>query len=159
MEKQYNIEANQKNYLKQKDLFQMILITFFIYLALMIVFILDSGFSTSILWFSLTYFFAVGIGLIGRYNYNSPLDNTIIYLQKNQITRKGKELRTVIMNFDEVTNVEYVKHGMVLYDTNASKFYIMFAQNAYATEAGILFIPNTIEDFEEIKNYVLNKIR
>ncbi|ADR23044.1 hypothetical protein MATR_31070 [Marivirga tractuosa] len=159
MEKQYKIKDIYENYLKQKDLSRVFTITFFIYLFLILLIILSGDFSLKFFLFSLIYFVLVGIGLLGRYYTISSPDNTIILLKENHIIRKGKGLRTVKMNFEDIADFRRVKYGIILFDDKiSSKLKYHFYGHAITQDSGILFIPETIEGYEEIKEYIMNKI-
>ncbi len=161
MEGQYDIKASNKNYLKQRDLFQLIKITFLIYLFLLIVVILNNHNSISeILWLSMAYFALIGIALTLRYFTNSPLDNTIIMIKENEITRKGRGLRTVTIDFDKISDLKNVKYGVILFDEKfSSKVKYHFSRYAITHESGILFIPVNIEYYEEIRELIMSKIK
>ena len=161
MEGEFQVEAHKKNHLKQQDLVRMILITVGLYLYFLLLFLFpenDRNFS-ELFWLSMLFIVIMGITLTLRYFFNSPLDNTIIIIEENQITRKGRGLRTVTISFDKITKVKKLKLGVILFDDRySSRLKFNFSHVALTDESGILFIPINIEKYEEVKCFVLDKI-
>ncbi len=160
MEGRYNIKTTHLNYLKQRDLVKMIKILLSIYLLFLIVVLLnDENSIDEILWLSFIYFTLIGITLTLRYFTNSPLDNTIIVIHENSITREGNGLRTVTIKFDEISNIKNIKDGIVLFDDQpSSKSEFKYFGHAITHSSGILFIPVNIESYEDIKEFIMSKL-
>ncbi|PTB97206.1 hypothetical protein C9994_03920 [Marivirga lumbricoides] len=138
----------------------MILITLSIYSFIIFFTILEGDFSFRIFFlFTLTYLILVGIGLSLRYHStNSHLDDTVIFIKEDQIIREGKYLRKVRIFYNDISDIKDVKYGIILFDKNFSKFKSSFSINPEITDPGLIFIPKTMENFEEIKKYVVSKI-
>jgi lipid-A-disaccharide synthase-like uncharacterized protein len=160
LEGRYNIKTTHLNYLKQRDLVKMIKILLSIYLLFLIVVLLnDENSIDEILWLSFIYFTLIGITLTLRYFTNSPLDNTIIVIHENSITREGNGLRTVTIKFDEISNIKNIKDGIVLFDDQpSSKSEFKYFGHAITHSSGILFIPVNIESYEDIKEFIMSKL-
>jgi hypothetical protein len=138
----------------------MIKILLSIYLLFLIVVLLnDENSIDEILWLSFIYFTLIGITLTLRYFTNSPLDNTIIVIHENSITREGNGLRTVTIKFDEISNIKNIKDGIVLFDDQpSSKSEFKYFGHAITHSSGILFIPVNIESYEDIKEFIMSKL-
>jgi len=158
---QYNIKSTHRDYLKRKDLYRMIFITLSIYLFIIFFTILNGDFSFRVSFlFTLTYLILVGIGLFLRYHSsNSHLDDTVIFIKEDQIIREGRYLRKVRIFYNDISDIKDVKYGVILLDKKFSKFKSSFSINPQITDSGMIFIPKSIENFEEIKKYVLSKTK
>lgn len=161
MEEGFKIEASKKHFQKHRGIMRalkMLLVIMSIFILFML---LDNDTSMDVVFYSvLTFVICGGIGLFIRSQVEYPLDNTIIIITNNEIIRKGENLLTIRMKFDEIDKVKYKSTGIVLMNNNiSSKMNYHLSNFALTSEFGILFIPSNIENFDKVKSHILEKIR
>lgn len=88
----------------------------------------------------------------------AKFEGTIISIDKTRITRKGKDLLTVSIDFKNINRVIEREEGLVLIEDGTWSRMIFFfgGRNILGGEPGILFIPTMIKDFEKLNSFFVN---
>ena len=90
---------------------------------------------------------------------DGKFETTIISIDKTGIRRKGKDLLTVSIDFENISRVIEVEDGLILIKEGTwSRMAFLFGgKNILSREPGILFIPSMIKDFEKLSDFFVNK--
>ncbi|OJJ14520.1 hypothetical protein BKI52_42850 [marine bacterium AO1-C] len=96
---------------------------------------------------------------IRYYSNNTPLENTIIEIQTDKIVRRGSRLTTSLIKLDKLTHMQENKLGLVLKQNGFwNQLYYLFSENNIIKNARVVYIPNAIESYDEIKVFLEEKV-
>jgi hypothetical protein len=95
--------------------------------------------------------FLLGILSIASILIEDPVQNTIIVIEKDKITRYGSGLQTAVVPFDKLGSLIHDEMGLyVLKKGFQTKLIFYSTEYRINQEKGIIFIPKSIENYENI---------
>ena len=96
---------------------------------------------------------------IRYYTNNTPLENTIIEIQADKIVRRGSRLTTSLIPLDNLTHMRENKLGLVLRQSGFwNHMYYLLSENNTIKNARVVYIPNAIESYDEIKVFLEERV-
>jgi len=96
---------------------------------------------------------------IRYYTNNTPLENTIIEIQADKIVRRGSRLTTSLIQLDKLTHMRENKLGLVLRQSGFwNHLYYLLSENNTVKNARVVYIPNAIESYDEIKVFLEERV-
>lgn len=90
-----------------------------------------------------------------------PLYNTIIQLTENEIIRRGEDLRTVRLRYDEIGYIYGKDIGTVLVKKGILPTLDLWTtkRRPYSNTSGVILIPLSIESYQKIVSYVKERAK
>ena len=162
MKKLYKMESKRDSELKESALIRSVKIYAIITLAFLIAVSLreDHNFLIDSLVVLGTFVGVIVIRAIALFSVSYSIENTIIEVDENRISRTGKGLLTNSIWFDEIGEIKKNDVGLVILKEGiSSNIGLHTNRTAYSTEPGLIFIPYTIENFDDLEKSIIERIK
>lgn len=89
----------------------------------------------------------------------TPLENTIIEIQPDKIIRRGTRLTTAVVQLDKINQLKENNLGLTLRQKSFwNNLYYFFSENNTMKNSRVVYIPNVIESYDEIKVFLKDRI-
>lgn len=90
---------------------------------------------------------------------STPLENTVIEIEPDKIIRRGTKLTTSFIALDKVQKIHENKLGLIVRQTGFwNNVNYLFSENNYTSNSRVVYIPNAIESYDEIKVFLEEKL-
>lgn len=90
---------------------------------------------------------------------SNPLENVIVEIQGDKIIKRGVKQTTATIELDKIDKIKEGKLGLMVHQKGwRNKLSYWLSENNFISNSRVVFIPNMIESYDEIKLFLEEKL-